>query len=310
MDSKESNSSWLTWPVFYALTEVYQVPLNIIWFIFSVGISYQYFHMINLINVFLCCIDVMLFDLAVNVADNYFDYIHGKDPHFLKVTNPVGRLNLPLKKVRNLVIIMYLISAIPGLVLVYLTGWPILVMGIIGYIIGIFYTAGKFPLNATPLCEAIVSFFIAYFIILVGIDVSIYGIYPLTWQFAGKTLLLCLPLMLVFYAIQLANNACDLKEDLINGRHTLASFIGQERAFKLIKLLTILGFIAPAILALCKIIKWPIGLVSLLLPIFWPKLKIFFDKPDKNTTYFLLFKEIALFLIAYIIVFTVFAFIG
>lgn len=303
----QSNKHWLTWPVFYTLSEVYQVPLNIIWFIFSAAIAYQYFHIVNVINVVLCCIDVMLFDLAVNVADNYFDYRHGKDPHFLKVTNPVGRLNLPVEKVRNLVIIMYVVSALPGLILVYRTGWQILLLGTIGYIVGIFYTAGKFPLNATPFCEAIVSLFIAFFIVLAGVLVSIYGAAQLTWSIIGRIFLLCMPLILVMYAMQLANNACDLKEDLINGRHTLASFIGQQMAFKVVKALMIVGFLMPLVLAVMRIIKWPVGLTTLLLVVFWPKMKQFFIKPDKNTTYLLLLKEISLFLIAYIALFTIFA---
>lgn len=300
---------WLDWPTFYALTEIYQVPLNIIWFVFSFGIAYKLFHIVNFFNVALCCVDVMLFDLAVNVADNYFDYIHANDPHFKQVTNPVGRLHLPLNQVKRLVVIMYVISAIPGLILVYRTGWQVLILGAIGYLIGIFYTAGKYPLNATPICEAIVSFFIAFFIIFVGVYVTIFNIIPLTWVIVGRIFLLCLPLMLVFYAIQLANNTCDLKEDLINGRHTLASFIGRRNSLKLIKILVISGFLMPAILAIFKQVPWIVGLTSLLLVLFWKQLQKFFQHPDKNTTYLLLFKEIAQFLIAYIVVYTIMAFV-
>lgn len=132
------------------------------WFVFGAAMAFQQYHMFNLINILLCLVDVFLFNLVVNIADNYYDYFHGKDRHFLTDINPIGRLKLPLTDVRNLVWISYFISVIPGIILVYRTGWPVLIMGIVGYFIGIFYTAGPKPLNATPICELVVSFF--YFV--------------------------------------------------------------------------------------------------------------------------------------------------
>lgn len=290
----------LSWPVFYQLSEIYTAPLNIIWFIFGAAIAYQQFHLINITNVSLCLVDVFLFDLAVNVADNYFDYIHGKDPHFLEQTNPVGRLKLPLTDVRNLVIIMYIVSALPGLVLVYRTGWQVLVMGIIGYIIGIFYTAGPKPFNATPLCEAIVAFFISFFIILVSVYVTIYGRYDLSWTLALTTLLRCLPLTFIFYALQLANNTCDLKEDLVNGRRTLASYLGFAKSLKLIKILIIIGMLFPLVVVSLGLAPWPLICTSLCLPLLWKPIENFFKKPDKQTTYLSLIKNTSLFFIVYI----------
>lgn len=248
----------LSWPVYYQLSEIYTAPLNVIWFVFGAAMSFQQYHMFNLINILLCLVDVFLFDLAVNIADNYYDYLHGKDRHFLTDINPIGRLKLPLTDVRNLVWISYFISAIPGIILVYRTGWPVLIMGVVGYFIGIFYTAGPKPLNATPICELVVSFFISYFIMLVSIYVTIYGTYPLTWNLALTTLIRCLPLTLIFYALQLANNTCDLHEDLNNGRHTLASYTGKKYALKIIKTLIIAGLLFPIIVVLFGLAKWPL----------------------------------------------------
>lgn len=99
-------------------------------------------HVFNLINILLCLVDVFLFDLAVNIADNYYDYLHGKDRHFLTDINPIGRLKLPLTDVRNLVWISYFISAIPGIILVYRTGWPVLIMGMWGILLEYFTLQG------------------------------------------------------------------------------------------------------------------------------------------------------------------------
>ena len=295
----------LSWPVYYQLSEIYTAPLNVIWFVFGAAMSFQQYHMFNLINILLCLVDVFLFDLAVNIADNYYDYLHGKDRHFLTDINPIGRLKLPLTDVRNLVWISYFISAIPGIILVYRTGWPVLIMGVVGYFIGIFYTAGPKPLNATPICELVVSFFISYFIMLVSIYVTIYGTYPLTWNLALTTLIRCLPLTLIFYALQLANNTCDLYEDLNNGRHTLASYTGKKYALKIIKTLIIAGLLFPIIVVLFGLAKWPLIFSCFLLPILWPKLKQFFEHPDKQTTYLQMIKYLSIFFITYIVIYTV-----
>ncbi|MDK7314424.1 prenyltransferase [Lactobacillus crispatus] len=219
--------------------------------------------------------------------------------------NPIGRLKLPLTDVRNLVWISYFISAIPGIILVYRTGWPVLIMGVVGYFIGIFYTAGPKPLNATPICELVVSFFISYFIMLVSIYVTIYGTYPLTWNLALTTLIRCLPLTLIFYALQLANNTCDLHEDLNNGRHTLASYTGKKYALKIIKTLIIAGLLFPIIVVLFGLAKWPLIFSCFLLPILWQKLKQFFEHPDKQTTYLQMIKYLSIFFITYIAIYTV-----
>ena len=62
----------ITWVAFYELSEIYIAPLNIIWFLFASAIAYQDFHYLNIINILLCFLDVFLFDLAVNIADDYF----------------------------------------------------------------------------------------------------------------------------------------------------------------------------------------------------------------------------------------------
>lgn len=240
----------ITWAAFYELSEIYIAPLNLIWFLFASAIAYQDFHYLNIINILLCFLDVFLFDLAVNIADDYFAYLHGKDPHFLTVTNTIGRMKLSLPAVKKLMVIMYTVSAIPGLILVYRTNYIVLILGMIGYFFGIFYTAGPKPLNATKFCELIVSGMISVFIIEVGVYVAICGQYTFTWTTFLTTLLKCLPIFFLFFATQLANNTCDLREDLINGRKTFASYLGTKKSIYLLKILTILGFLTPILLEL------------------------------------------------------------
>lgn len=300
----------ITWKAFYELSKIYIAPLNIIWFVFAGAIAYQDFHYVNVVNILLCLLDVFLFDLAVNIADDYFDYLNGKDPHFLTVTKTIGRMKLSLPAVKKLMIMMYLISASPGLILVYRTNYVVLILGIIGYIFGIFYTAGPKPLNATKYCELIVSGMISIFIIEVGVYVAIYGQYSFTLHTFLTTLLKCLPIFFLFFATQLANNTCDLREDLINGRKTLASYLGTKRAIYLLKVLTILGFITPIFLAIFKQISWFNTLVVILTPFLWKNLKVFFDNPDKQKTYMIFIKNESLYFTIYIGLFLILSLLG
>ena len=300
----------ITWEAFYNLSEIFIAPLNLIWFIFAGAITYQNFHYVDLINIVLCFIDVFLFDLAVNIADDYFDYKNGKDEHFLTVTNTIGRMHLSLPAVKKLMITMYILSAIPGIFLVMRTGWQVLLLGIIGYFFGIFYTAGPKPFNATGFCELIVSVMISIFIIEVGVYIGSYNYAPFTWKVLLTTFLKCFPITFLFFATQLANNTCDLREDLINGRRTLASYLGKDRSIKLLKILTILGFITPIFLLIFQQINWIVALIVLLPPFLWKNLPIFFNNPDTQKSYLLFIKNESLYFTIYIALFTLVAIFG
>src|SRR5699024_12159519 len=113
----------------------------------------------------------------------------------------------------------------------------------IGYFFGIFYTAGPKPLNATKFCELIVSGMISVFIIEVGVYIAICGQYAFTWNTFLTILLKCLPIFFLFFATQLANNTCDLREDLINGRKTFASYLGTKKSIFYLKTFTFLAFL-------------------------------------------------------------------
>ncbi|HAT53873.1 MAG TPA: 1,4-dihydroxy-2-naphthoate prenyltransferase [Lactobacillus sp.] len=300
------NKKWLTWSVFVTLTEIYIAPLNIMWFILGSAIAQYQYGVVNWINVLLCLVDVFIFDLAVNVSDNYYDYVHAADREgYAAHTNPIGRLNLPKHGVWWLAVALYVISPIPGVFLVLRTGWPVLLFGVIGYLIGIFYTAGPYPLNAMPICEAVVAFSITYLIELVCVYISIYGQRPFTWTVAGTTFVLCLPITLLFFTVQLGNNTADLDEDIKNHRHTLAYFIGRKRAVRVMQLLLILGSLWPIVNLLFGLTPWITVVSVLLLPIMWRGIKPFYAVQDKQKTYMSVIKNTSLFYVGYTTLFAI-----
>ncbi|BDZ31596.1 prenyltransferase [Lactiplantibacillus sp. WILCCON 0030] len=295
---------WLTWPIFYELTEIYTAPLNIMWFVLGVAIAQSRLGVVNWVNVVLGLVTVFIFDLAVNVSDNYYDYLHAHDRQgYAQQTNPLGRLQLPVKGVGQLALGLYILALVPGTWLVLRTGWLVLLLGIIGYVIGIFYTAGPHPINATPWCETVVALSIAFLIQLTCVVVSSYGVRPLTWATVGVTFLLCLPLTLIFFTLQLANNTADREEDILNHRYTLAYYLGQRGAIKLMQGCLVVGSLWPLINLALRLAPPITGLVVLLLPLMWWGMRPFFAKPDKRQTFMTTVKSASIFFIAYPILF-------
>ncbi|AVK60267.1 1,4-dihydroxy-2-naphthoate prenyltransferase [Lactobacillus sp. CBA3605] len=295
---------WLKWSVFYELTEIYTAPLNIMWFILGAAIAQYHVHTVNWINVGLCLLVVFIFDLAVNVADNYYDYQHAHDRQdYAQKTNPIGRLKLPPRGVFWLAWLLYAVAAVPGIVLILRTGWPVAIFGVVGYLIGIFYTAGPHPINATPVSALVVALAIAFWIQLTCVYVSIYGQQPLTWRIVGTTFLLCLPLTLIFFTVQLANDTADRSEDIANHRYTLAVYLGQPGAVRVIQVVIVIGTLWPLINAWLGLAPVVTALTVVLLPIMWRGMQPFFAVQDKQKTFMAIVKSASLFFVAYPVLF-------
>ncbi|MGU9540049.1 1,4-dihydroxy-2-naphthoate polyprenyltransferase, partial [Clostridium tepidum] len=55
--------------------------------------------------------------------------------------------------------------------------------------------------------------------------------------------LMTLPAIFYIANLMLANNTCDLEEDVLNNRHTLVYYIGKENALKLFTFLAFSPFV-------------------------------------------------------------------
>ena len=65
----------------------------------------------------------------------------------------IGRENISEATVRNLIFAMLAGTLLIGLYLTFVTGWLLLVMGLVVCFIGVFYTFGPIPLSRMPLGE-------------------------------------------------------------------------------------------------------------------------------------------------------------
>ena len=65
--------------------------------------------------------------------------------------------------------------------------------------------------------------------------------------------LISIPTMSGIANIMLANNICDVEEDIVNNRFTLPYYLGVKNAFKLFKILYYIGYLDIILLVLLKI---------------------------------------------------------
>lgn len=97
---------------------------------------------------------MFIFNMAVDILDNYNDYLHAKEGHdYKEKTNIIGRESLSLIQLRQWIIWMILLSAALGIGLSFVVGFPLIWMGLYCYLVGIFYSSGPKPLSSLPLGE-------------------------------------------------------------------------------------------------------------------------------------------------------------
>jgi len=96
----------------------------------------------------------ILIQIGTNYTNDLFDYLKGSDTKERK--GPLRVLSAGLISVREMKIGIFVVFAITfllGLYLVYAAGWIVLGIGIVSIIAGLAYTAGPFPLAYNGLVD-------------------------------------------------------------------------------------------------------------------------------------------------------------
>jgi 1,4-dihydroxy-2-naphthoate octaprenyltransferase len=107
--------------------------------------------------------------------------------------------------------------------------------------------------------------------------------------------LVSLPTVFLISNIMLANNTCDLEEDIVNHRFTLPFYIGKERAVLLFNLLMYLSYV---IIALSVVLGYlhPLMLaVFITFPLIKKNLNAYNQKQIKTETFVVAIKNVVLF---------------
>lgn len=285
--------------IFWELSEVYTVPLNWFFIVQGIAFSIQNDLRINVLSLLIYVIALSLFHIATNIFNHYMDYKNATDGHgYKEQTNIIGREQLSLKMVWNYFLFFLILSALLGLYLTYENGWRLLVFGVIGFCVGIFYSAGPKPINSMPIAESFSSLTMGFLIPLVTVYLNQPDV-PIFSKVYGQLFIVCLPLVICMFCCLLANNTCDLEEDVLNHRKTLVYYIGKPRAVSLLKYSYLFVFAWIIVLVLMKSLSAWILLILLLLPKGWKNLQKYFAVQDKQKTFPIVLKNFSIIVVIY-----------
>lgn len=209
----------------------------------------------------------LLIQIGTNLANDYFDYVKGADsPDRIGPLRVVQSGLISPATVRNVMIGIFGLTFLLGLYLVWIGGWPILLIGIASIISAVIYTAGPFPLAYVGLGDLFV--FIFFGIVAVT---GTYYVQALSWS--TEAFIASLPVGAISTAILVVNNYRDIDTDRIARKRTLAVRIGRKATRIEYRLLLLVAYIIPVLQALAQ--EEPLWLLPLLsMPFAWQVLRI------------------------------------
>ncbi|MCO5478004.1 1,4-dihydroxy-2-naphthoate polyprenyltransferase [Enterococcus gallinarum] len=267
--------------VFLEVVEIRTKVASIFPFIMGILFSLVYFHEFHPLNTIIFFVGMILFDLTTTSINNYMDFKKAKSKVYKYEQNVIGREKIPETLVRNMIFGMLTLTLLIGLYLTWMTGWLLLLMGLVVCFIGVFYTFGPVPLSRMPLGEVFsgVTMGLGIFAITIYLNTVTQKVFYLDIDFATGTfglvghlwavcaiVLASLPLVFTIANIMLANNLRDLETDIENHRYTLVYYIGRTNGIHLFQGLMLASYGAILIGFLFGLYQWPILLVFLTLP--------------------------------------------
>ena len=171
-----------------------------------------------------CLFAALLLQIGSNLANDVFDFERGTDtPERLGPTRVTQAGLLTSSQVKFGMAVVFVLSALMGLYLIWLGGWVILAIGIAAIISAVAYTGGPFPLGYYGLGDVFVFIFFGL--------ASVAGTYYVqAGDVSSAAWWMTLPPGLIITAILVVNNLRDLENDRKAGKYTLAVMFGEQFA--------------------------------------------------------------------------------
>lgn len=228
----------------------------------------------------------ILFHLAVNIRDNYLDYYiaDNKNADYAQEM-VVGKENIPLKNVRLAYWISGIVALVIGLYLVLQTSLFLFYIGFGGMLIGALYTMGPVPINSTPYGEFFVGLAMGFGIFTAMVYLNAYDVIQLDWITMVQLIIASIPTSITVMSVSLANNICDLEEDIEDNRFTLPYHIGVDKALVVFKYFYYAAYIAIILSLLFGTFPRLVALSLLTFPYVLKNIRVFMKEQDKKTTF-------------------------
>ena len=264
---------------FFRLVEIQTKVASVIPYLLGIFYTLYRYDEFNLKNTIILFLAMIIFDMVTTTINNYMDYLKAikKEGYGYEHHNAIVSNNLKPKIVKVIIYIMLIIAIFLGLLLVKNTNIIVLLIGAISFVIGITYSFGPIPISRTPFGEIFSGLAMGFIITFLSVYIHIFDAGILSINFNDfnniNISINFLELINIFIIsispivgianIMLANNICDIEEDIENERYTLPVYIGKENALKIFKYLYYIGFISIVIGVLIRLLPI-ISIVTLL----------------------------------------------
>ena len=293
---------------FFDLVEIRTKLASLFPFLIAVLFTNTYFHSFHWGKTLFFFFGMLAFDMATTAINNYMDFRKARSEEYKYQENVIGKEQLSERTVVLIIFGLIGFSAIVGITLAIQTGWLLLLMGCACCFIGVFYTFGPIPLSRMPLGEVFsgVTMGLGIFAITIylntydkklffmELDLKHFAITGSTTS-ALAVVWASIPLIATIANIMLANNLCDLEQDIENHRYTLPFYLGKKNAVILFNLLMYSSYAAIVIGLIAGIYRWPILLTFLSLIKVFPQTKAFTAEQIKRKTFVMSIKNLVAF---------------
>ncbi|TAH63964.1 MAG: prenyltransferase [Gottschalkiaceae bacterium] len=294
---------------FLKLVEIQTKVASMIPFFLGTAYTLYRFESFNFKNFSIMFISLLCVDMGTTAINNYVDYRKAikKHGYNYETHNAIVKYNLKESIVIATIGVLFLAAIVFGVLLYLNTNFIILLLGIVSFIASVLYSYGPIPISRLPLGEIFSGIFMGFIIVFISIYIHVFDKNIIFYSYSNEVLnlginvkeiiyifLLCVPPIVGIGNIMLANNICDMEDDIENKRYTLPIFIGKEKALKLFKALYCIAYLDIILLLILRIVP-SITAISLLTLILVNKnIKRFAHLQTKKDTFILAVKNFVL----------------
>lgn len=302
---------------FLKYVEIQTKAASVIPFILGTLFAVYRFNSFKFLSFIIMFISLLTFDMTTTAINNYIDFKKANKKHGYgyEVHNALGKGGIKESTAIAIIIILLSIAVFFGILLTLKTNIVVLIIGMVSFFIGIFYTFGPVPISRTPLGEAFSGFFMGFIILFLAIYIQVYDKNILYLVYSNNILSLNLniiEILLILLAsiptiggianIMLANNICDVEDDIENNRFTLPYYIGRKNALRLFAFLYYVGYIAIILGVIFKALPMASLLVMVTLIPVHRNIKAFSKNPLKSETFVFAVKNLIMINVSHILI--------
>ncbi len=168
-----------------------------------------------------CLIVAIGVQIGANLTNDYFDFRKGADT--VDRVGPVRVTSAGLASPRRVLagaVVSLAVAAVAGIPIVWVGGWPYLVVGVVAIASAVLYTAGPAPIAYLGLGDLFVLVFF-------GLVATVGTFAVQTGEYTSASILMGLAIGCFAMALLAVNNQRDIVTDQVVGKRTLAVRIGR-----------------------------------------------------------------------------------